>query len=679
MSNGPIFLVYGAEVMQTATAPGPRRLVISELPEIAPGDPTGPRFLVEDIYPSVDGGRYPIKRIVGEPIEVWADLLREGHDQLAAELLWRKKSEADWRRAPMRLVGNDRWHGSFTPPEPGRYLFAIETWTDQYGTWRKQLLLKREAGLVLTLEAQEGRELLSELNARDAKNKRRIERARRDFDRTADLETLLDEELAEAVAESDPRGDMTRSMAVPAIVDRPRARAGAWYEMVPRSQGTVPGKHGTFDDCIARLPEIAALGFDVVYLTPIHPIGMTNRKGKNNSLKAGPDDPGSPYAIGSRQGGHDAVHPDLGTLDDFRRFVEACRRLNVEVALDFAIQCSPDHPWLKEHPDWFKRRPDGSIRYAENPPKKYEDIVNPDFYCADRIALWQALRDVILFWVKQGVRIFRVDNPHTKPFPFWEWLIHEVQERDPNVLFLAEAFSRPKIMKGLAKLGFSQSYTYFTWRTHKAELQEYLSEITRHPEREYFRPNFFVSTPDILPVHLQKGEPWMFKSRVALAATLSGNYGIYNGFELLEHEPIPGREEYINSDKYEIKVRDWDKPGNIKSYIGTLNRIRRDNAALQQTSNLRFAQVDDGEVIGFVKESAGHDNAVAVAIALNGHGPRTFWFHFGEITAGTGDMRAPVRAIVNFITGERHMIEWGGVRLTINPSDDPALLFRCEI
>jgi starch synthase (maltosyl-transferring) len=579
----------------------------------------------------------------------------------------------------MRLAGNDRWHGSFTPPEPGRYLFAIETWTDQYGTWRKQLLLKREAGLVLTLEAQEGRELLSELNAREAKNKRRIERARRDFDRTSDLEILLDEELAEAVAESDPRGDMTRSMAVPAIVDRPRARAGAWYEMVPRSQGKVPGKHGTFDDCIARLPEIAALGFDVVYLTPIHPIGTTNRKGKNNSLKAGPDDPGSPYAIGSRQGGHDAVHPELGTLDDFRRFVEACRRLNMEVALDFAIQCSPDHPWLKEHPDWFKRRPDGSIRYAENPPKKYEDIVNPDFYCADRIALWQALRDVILFWVKQGVRIFRVDNPHTKPFPFWEWLIHEVQERDPNVLFLAEAFSRPKIMKGLAKLGFSQSYTYFTWRTHKAELQEYLSEITRHPEREYFRPNFFVSTPDILPVHLQKGEPWMFKSRLALAATLSGNYGIYNGFELLEHEPIPGREEYINSDKYEIKVRDWDKPGNIKSYIGALNRIRRENAALQQTSNLRFAQVDDGEVIGFVKESAGHDNAVAVAITLNGHGPRTFWFHFGEITIGTGNTRAPVRAVVNLITGERHMIEWGGVRLTINPSDDPALLFRCEI
>jgi starch synthase (maltosyl-transferring) len=645
---------------------------------MAPGDPTGPRFLVEDIYPSIDGGRYPLKRIAGEAIDVWADLLREGHDQLAAELLWRKESEAEWRREPMLLAGNDRWHGQFTPPTPGRYLFAIETWTDPFATWRKQLVLKREAGLVLTLEAQEGRELLGELKPRDPATKRLIDRARRQFDRSPEVEILLADDLAAAVAASDPRTDLTRSMAVPVTADRPRARAGAWYEMVPRSQGTVPGQHGTFDDAIARLPDIAALGFDVVYLTPIHPIGMTNRKGKNNSLKAGPDDPGSPYAIGGADGGHDAVHPELGTLADFRRFVEACRSHDMEVALDFAIQCSPDHPWLKQHPDWFKRRPDGSIRYAENPPKKYEDIVNPDFYCADRIALWQALRDVILFWVDQGVRIFRVDNPHTKPFPFWEWLIHEVQERDPNVLFLSEAFSRPKIMKGLAKLGFSQSYSYFTWRTHKAELQEYLSEITRYPERDYFRPNFFVSTPDILPVHLQKGEPWMFKSRLALAATLSSNYGIYNGFELLEHEPIPGREEYLNSDKYEIKVRDWDKPGNIKGYIGRLNRLRRENTALLQTANLRFAQVDDPEVIGFVKESVERDNAVAVAIALNGHGSRTFWFHFGEITIGPAGQPAPVRAIVNLVTGERHTIEWGGVRLTINPSDDPTLLFRCE-
>jgi starch synthase (maltosyl-transferring) len=645
---------------------------------MAPSDPTGPRFLIEDIFPSVEGGRYPIKRIAGEPIEVWADLLREGHDQLGAALLWRKESAKEWRREPMRLHGNDRWHGRFTPPAPGRYLFEIEAWTDQFATWRHGLLLKRDAGQDISLDAREGREILNDVKPRDPQFKRLIEGVRRQFDQTQNVSILLSDELAAAVATSEHRGDLTRSVSIPVIADRPRARAGAWYEMMPRSQGTVPGKHGTFDDCIARLPELAALGFDVIYLTPIHPIGTTNRKGRNNSLHAQPGDPGSPYAIGSAEGGHDAVHPELGTLGDFRRFVDACRALKMEVALDFAIQCSPDHPWLKQHPDWFKRRPDGSMRYAENPPKKYEDIVNPDFYCADRIALWQALRDVVLFWVGQGVRIFRVDNPHTKPFPFWEWLIREVQEHDPNVIFLSEAFSRPKIMKGLAKLGFSQSYTYFTWRTHKAELQEYLSEITGYPEREYFRPNFFTNTPDILPLHLQSGEPWMFKSRVALAATLSSNYGIYNGFELLEYEPIPGREEYINSEKYEIKVRDWSKPGNIKDYIGRLNRLRRENAALQQSANLRFAQVDDGEVIGFVKESVSGDNAVAIAIALSGHGLRTFWFHFGDITVGPDDDRRPVRSIVNLGNGERHAVEWGGVRMTINPSDDPALLFRCE-
>jgi starch synthase (maltosyl-transferring) len=348
----------------------------------------------------------------------------------------------------------------------------------------------------------------------------------------------------------------------------------------------------------------------------------------------------------------------------------------MEVALDFAVQCSPDHTWLKEHPDWFKRRPDGSIRYAENPPKKYEDIVNPDFYCSTSQQLWTALRDVVLFWVAQGVRIFRVDNPHTKPFAFWEWMIREVQSVDPNVVFLAEAFTRPKVMKALAKLGFSQSYTYFTWRTGKEELQAYLSELTRYPEREYFRPNFFVNTPDILPVHLQSGEPWMFKARVALAATLSGSYGIYNGFELIEHEPIPGKEEYLDSEKYEVKVRDWNKPGNIKTYIGHLNWLRQSNPALLQTSNLRFAQVDDGAVISFVKESVVGDNAVAVVIALT-KAPHQFWLHFGDIAIGPPDSRQRISAIENLITGERHTVEWGGVRLSIDPEQDPALLFRC--
>ena len=422
------------------------------------------------------------------------------------------------------MHNNDRWTGAFPPETPGRYVYAIEAWTDVFATWRRDTLAKRDAGLDVSLEAAEGRQILANAKPPQLAQVSLIRQACRDYDRAGDIEKLLSAEVAQAAAKAQ-QADLTRSALFPLVVDRPLARAGAWYEMVPRSQGRLTGRHGTFDDCIRRVPEIAALGFDVLYLTPIHPIGAINRKGRNNALKAEPGDPGSFYAIGSADGGHDAVHPELGTLADFRRLVATCKKHGLEIALDFAVQCSPDHPWLSQHPDWFKYRPDGSIQYAENPPKKYEDIVNPDFYCAGSEQLWTALRDVVLFWVTQGVRIFRVDNPHTKPFAFWEWLIREVQTVDPAVIFLSEAFTRPKVMKALAKLGFSQSYTYFTWRTGKEELQAYLSELTRYPEREYFRPNFFVNTPDILPVHLQGGEPWIFKARVALAATLSANYG----------------------------------------------------------------------------------------------------------------------------------------------------------
>jgi starch synthase (maltosyl-transferring) len=651
--------------------------VIAKVSVAAVGDLLGRRFLIEDIYPTVDAGRFPVKRIAGDSVDVWADIFRDGHEVIAADLLWRRERESRWRRVPMRHHDNDRWLASFMPMEPGRYAYAIEAWTDGFATWRRDFLLKRDAGQDVRLEAREGRDILASLSPRGKAAQNTIARARERFDETCDPTVLLSDELAAAVSEAQARPDLTRSAVLPLIVDRPLARAGAWYEMVPRSQGKTPGQHGTFDDCIARLPEISALGFDVVYLTPIHPIGRTNRKGRNNSLQAGPDDPGSPYAIGAAEGGHDAVHPQLGTLEDFRRFVAACAQHGMEIALDFAIQCSPDHPWLTDHPEWFRRRPDGSMRYAENPPKKYEDIVNPDFFSTNRVALWETLRDVVLFWVDQGVRIFRVDNPHTKPLPFWEWLIREVQNRDPEVIFLSEAFTRPKLMKGLAKLGFTQSYTYFTWRTGKVELSAYLSELTRYPEREYFRPNFFVNTPDINPVHLQSGEPWIFKARVALAATLSSNYGVYNGFELLEHEPVPGKEEYLNSEKYELKVRDWNKPGNIKDYIGRLNRLRRENPALLQTSNLRFVLIDDDQVIGFVKESVARDNAVAVAIAVSGHGPRQFWFHFGDLEIGPEQARRRVSAVENLVTGERHIIEWGGMRLRIDQSRDPALLFRC--
>jgi len=636
------------------------------------------RFCIENIYPSIDCGRFPVKRIANEPIDVWTDVFRDGHDVTACALCWRGPADAGWHRVPMRHHSNDRWTAVFTPPEPGVYLCMIEAWTDEYATWRRDFLVKRQAGQIGAVDALEGAALLSSAIPATGAAEYVLGRQRDEFVRTGDAQALLSDEVAAAMAGSEPRRHLTQSSMLPLVVDRPLARAGAWYEMMPRSQSRAPGRHGTFDDAIARLPEIAGLGFDVVYLPPIHPIGRINRKGRNNARQAADGDPGSPYAIGSAEGGHDAIHPELGTIEDFRRFVAACREHGLEVALDFAIQCAPDHPWLAEHPDWFRRRPDGSMRYAENPPKKYEDIVNVDFDGPQVDAVWTALRDVVLFWLREGVRIFRVDNPHTKPFPFWEWLIREVKAEDPGTIFLSEAFTRPKVMKALAKLGFTQSYTYFTWRTGKDELQAYLSELTGYPEREYVRPNFFVNTPDILPFHLQGGEPWMFKSRLALAATLSGSYGIYNGFELLEHEPIPGREEYLDSEKYELKTRDWDKPGNIKDYIGAINRIRRANPALLQTANLRFVPVDDPNVIGFVKESADRTNAVAVVIALAKE-PRQFWLHLGDVEVGPDDARKRVVAVENLMTGERHAVDWGGLRLRIDPGRDPALLFACLV
>ncbi len=633
-------------------------------------------FHIEDVYPLIDGGRFAVKRIVGERIEVWADVYRDGHNVVAAALLWRRERDREWRREPMTHHGNDRWVGSFVPDQLGHHVYAIEAWTDEFATWRRGFELKQKAGADLTLDAIEGAGMLTKAQPGGQAAAAAILKHCEDFLQTGDAAPLLSAELKDAMAESQLRPDLTRSQLFPLVVDRPQARTGAWYEMVPRGQGQIAGQHGTFRDSIARLPDIAAMGFDVVYLTPIHPIGRINRKGRNNAVTSVEGDPGSPYAIGAAEGGHDAVHPELGTLKDFREFVAACTRLEMEVALDFAIQCSPDHPWLKQHPQWFRRRPDGSMRYAENPPKKYEDIVNPDFSSEDAGALWNALRDVVLFWIEQGVKIFRVDNPHTKPFRFWEWLIREVQLRHPDAIFLAEAFTRPKLMKGLAKLGFTQSYTYFTWRTQKWELEQYLTELTGYPERDYYRPNFFVNTPDILPWHLQSGEAWMFKSRVALAATLSASYGIYNGFELLEHDPIPGREEYLDSEKYEIKVRDWDKPGNIKPYIRDLNRARRANPALQQTSQLRFLPIDDGNVIGFVKESIDQTNTVAVAIALSRE-VHEFWLPLGDVQLGTGSDRRHVAAVENLITGERYPVEWGGLRLRIDPVRDPAYLFRC--
>lgn len=654
--------------------PGYRRGKSAQVPSrsnVAAGS-----FSIEDVYPSVDGGRFAVKRRAGDRIDVWADVFRSGHDVIAADLIWRNAGASTWQRSPMTRHENDRWSGHFVIAAPGRYDYAIEAWTDTFASWQHGTALKLKAGQIVDVDALEGAELLERAIAANKRPSPVLRAALESFHGDRNVEHLLADELTALMRSTQERPDLTISGVFPLIIDRERAEFSTWYEMVPRSQSRIAGQHGTFRDCIERLPDIAAMGFDVLYFTPIHPIGTTNRKGRNNSLVAEPGDPGSFYAVGSKDGGHTAVHPELGTLDDFRALVDACSTHGIDVALDIAVQCSPNHPWIIEHPEWFKKRPDGSMRYAENPPKKYEDIVNPDFGCDDAEALWKALKDVILFWIEQGVTIFRIDNPHTKPFNFWEWLIREVQTSKPGVIFLSEAFTRPKLMKGLAKLGFTQSYTYFTWRTAKWEIEAYLNELTAYPERDYCRPNFFVSTPDILPYHLQSGEAWIFKSRVALAAALSGNYGIYNGFELLEHEPIPGREEYLDSEKYQLKPRDWNKPGNIKSYIAALNRARKANPALQQTRNLRFLGVNNEHVIGFAKADSSGGNIVVGAISL-ARDVQDFWLPLNDVAiVSNGETKSPA-ALENLITDERMPLEWGGVHLRIDPAIDPTLLFKC--
>jgi len=458
------------------------------------------------------------------------------------------------------------------------------------------------------------------------------------------------------------------------IADRPRASVGAWYEMFPRSQGPTPGRHGTFKDCLDRLPDIARMGFDVLYLPPIHPIGVSFRKGRNNSLEAAPDDPGSPWAIGNEHGGHKAIEPALGTIDDFRSFVAAAREHGIEIALDYALQCSPEHPYVRQHPEWFHRRTDGSIKYAENPPKKYQDIYPLNFYCRDREALWEELKSIVLFWMAEGVRIFRVDNPHTKPIAFWAWLIREVQAVAPDVIFLAEAFTRPKVMQALAKVGFTQSYTYFTWRNFKDELIAYFTELTRTEVAEYLRGHLFTNTPDILPPILQDGGRPAFKLRLALAATLSSLYGIYSGYELIENTPIPGTEEYLNSEKYEIPIRDWDAAGNMKAYITRINQIRRENPALGEYRNLEFYETDSDSVLFYGKRSADGRNTVWVAVNLDPF--ETHEAHLRLPLDGVGVDAQDRIQTHELITDQRQI--WRGPIHTIrlDPAREPAAIFR---
>jgi len=592
-----------------------------------------PRIAIENISPCVEGGRFVVKRTVGQVLTVEADIFGEGHDQIAACLRWRAADEEEWSEAPMSAISNDRWHGEFLLARTGRYQYQVEAWLDVFGAWRDEIQKKTAAGQQVGLELQEGVLLLQASLAQAEKEDRlqlvaglkRVIKACQGQRNEADkLALMLAPDVLQLVYQTRQRAFSSRSLPV-LQVDAERRAAGfaSWYELFPRSMGPDASQHGSFLDVLPRLPALQAMGFDILYFPPIHPIGVKHRKGPNNTLDASGDDPGSPYAIGSPEGGHDAIHPALGTLDDFRTLQRAAKAHGLELALDFAIQCSPDHPWLKEHPDWFTWRPDGTIRYAENPPKKYQDIVNVDFYAEGAVPrLWLALRDVVMFWVREGVKVFRVDNPHTKPMPFWEWLIADVRGRSPDVIFLAEAFTRPKPMYRLAKLGFSQSYTYFTWRHGKQEFIDYLTELADGPPRDFFRPHFFVNTPDINPYFLQRSGRAGFVIRAALAATLSGLWGVYSGFELCEADPVPGKEEYLNSEKYQLRQRDWSQPGNIVREITLLNSARRSNPALQTHLGVRFCPSSGDNVLCFTKTVPG--NIVFVAICLDPHAAHDF-------------------------------------------------------
>ncbi|PYR78228.1 MAG: alpha-1,4-glucan--maltose-1-phosphate maltosyltransferase [Acidobacteria bacterium] len=629
---------------------------------------TYPAIAVENVQPELDGGRWPIKRVVGDAVEVAADMFKEGHDLLQARVIYHPIGQSVWNEAPMRLVENDRWVGQFTVDQNTRYVYSVLAFTDTFGSWRADLQKRLAAAQDVTSELLEGLRLVDEAAERsdDPSDKGRLEayaRRWRSLDKREAAELAISAELGDVMDRWPDRSDATRYRhELQLIVDRPAARFAAWYEIFPRSQGTDPNRSATFREAEARLPAIAGMGFDTLYMTPIHPIGTTNRKGPNNTLVAGPNDPGSPYAIGSPAGGHDAIAPELGTLDDFLHFQQVAREHGLELVLDFAIQVSPDHPWVKEHPEWFYHRPDGSIKFAENPPKKYEDIYPLNFRSPDWKRLWAAWRDLVLEWAERGVRVFRVDNPHTKPLAFWEWMINDVQSVYPDVIFLAEAFTRPKMMRQLAKAGFTQSYTYFTWRNTKRELQEYLTELTQTQMKEYYRGNFFANTPDILPHILQLGGRAAFRMRLVLAATLSSVYGIYSGFELCENVPVrKGSEEYIDSEKYQIKPRAWNQADSLRELIARVNAIRRDSPALQQNASLSFYRTDNPQLLWFGKwHPAGR-----VLIAVNTD-PR--WTQQGWVQVPIWEMGIEPReryVVEDLLDGARYSWrgEWNFVKL----------------
>jgi starch synthase (maltosyl-transferring) len=592
------------------------------------------RVVIEGVSPEIDCGRFAIKRVVGETVLVEADVFADGHDQVACQILyWQEKKEL--QTSPMKLLGNDRWRGEFSVELLGRYKYTVEGWIDRFQTWRGELLKRVAAGQDVHVDLLIGAELIGEAAMRATGDDAVLlrdwaRRLRESKDRPEGADIALEEKSLGILQRYPDRHLASRyEKELVVTVDREKARFSTWYEIFPRSCSPQAGLHGTFRDCEARLPYIASMGFDVVYLPPIHPIGRTFRKGKNNSEEAQPTDVGSPWAIGSPEGGHKSIHPELGTLEDFRRFVAKAKEHGLEIALDIAFQCTPDHPYVLQQSKWFRKRPDGTVQYAENPPKKYQDIYPLDFETADWRALWDELKSVFDFWIDQGVRIFRVDNPHTKAFSFWEWVIGEIKEKHPDVLFLAEAFTRPHVMYRLAKLGFSQSYTYFTWRNTKQELTEYFSALLKTEVREYFRPNLWPNTPDILPEFLQIGGRPAFMVRLILAATLGASYGIYGpAFELCENAPFrPGSEEYLNSEKYELKHRDPYSAGSLKDFIARINRIRRENLGLQSNRNLYFHTTDNPALICYSKATDDLSDVIVVIVNLDCLHTQTGWVH----------------------------------------------------
>ena len=638
-----------------------------------------PRIVIEAITPAVDAGAFPVKRLHGERVVVQAAIFADGHDELAADLLWRAGADA-WQRVPMQKLENDRWQAEFVPRQVGRHAFTVEAWLDEWGTLCRDLQTMHAAGLDIAPRIDECANLLRHLAERSSDGARiAIRTVLQQLAQTAaagQLELLLSDEVRELVALTGHRLFLTQhTPEIPLDADRSQAAFASWYELFPRSVTTDSERHGTFADVIERLPDIHAMGFDVLYFPPIHPIGTTNRKGRNNSLRAALGDVGSPYAIGGAEGGHDAVHPALGTLDDFRRLIMAARENGLEIALDYAIQCSPDHPWLRQYPDWFRWRPDGTVRYAENPPKKYEDIVNVDFYAPAAIPeLWTQLRDVVRFWIDQGVHIFRVDNPHTKPLPFWQWLIADIHADVPSVIFLAEAFTRPAMMYRLAKVGFAQSYTYFTWRNSKQEIIDYLTELNAAPVRDFFRPHFFVNTPDINPIYLQTAGRAGFLIRAALAATLSGLWGMYSGFELCEAAPLPGREEYLDSEKYQLRPRSPRAPGDIVAEITALNRIRRAHPALHSHLGLRFYDAFSDHIVLYGKRHPAQDDMILVAINLDPHA-----VHEADIEVPLWEWNLPDHAalMAQDLVHDRGFT-WIGKRqhIRLDPADLPYAIWR---